>query len=154
MNGRRKLLVVLGAGAIAVPLACVAQQPANNPQIGYPSKPVRLVVAQSIGGNSGPAISSTSAPCAASVRPATGPAITRDRSSTRTPSSGRWPAGHGFGAASPIFSMVSTGETVTVVGSAAAVHGVQLASLGDVTFAVFPSVVVPAANVTVPLTDV
>ena len=40
----------------------------------------------------------TSAPCAASVRPATGPAITRDRSSTRTPASGRSPAGHGFGA--------------------------------------------------------
>ena len=43
--------------------------------------------------SSGPEISSTSAPCAASVRPATGPAITRDRSSTRSPASERSPFG-------------------------------------------------------------
>ena len=71
------------------------------------------MVSQSICGSSGPAISSTSAPCAASVRPATGPAITRDRSSTRTPESGRSPPGHGFGGASPIFSIVSTGNSAS-----------------------------------------
>ena len=43
------------------------------------------MVSQGIAGSSGPEISITSAPCAASVRPATGPAITRDRSSTRKP---------------------------------------------------------------------
>ena len=61
------------------------------------------MVSHGIAGRSGPEISSTSAPWAASVRPATGPAITRDRSSTRMPASGRSPLGHGFGAASPIF---------------------------------------------------
>ena len=65
-------------------------------------RPVSMV-SHGIAGSSGPEISSTSAPCAASVRPATGPAITRDRSSTRMPASGRSPLGHGFGAASPIF---------------------------------------------------
>ena len=53
-------------------------------------RPVSMV-SQGIDGRSGPEISSTSAPCAASVRPATGPAITRDRSSTRSPASGRSP---------------------------------------------------------------
>ena len=43
--------------------------------------------------------SSTSAPCAASVRPQTGPAMTRVRSSTRTPASGRWRRAAGASAA-------------------------------------------------------
>src|SRR5206468_1152214 len=37
-------------------------------------------------------ISNTSAPCAASVRPHTGPAMMRVRSRTLTPASGRWAA--------------------------------------------------------------
>src|SRR5216684_230684 len=49
------------------------------------------MVSQGIAARSGPEINSTSAPCTASVRPATGPAITRDRSSTCTPASGRSP---------------------------------------------------------------
>ncbi len=57
--------------------------------------------------------SSTSAPCAASVRPHTGPAITRVRSSTRTPDSGRSPGGSGCGGASPIFSIVNAGSAAT-----------------------------------------
>jgi putative ABC transport system substrate-binding protein len=35
MNNRRKLLVALGAGALAVPLASFAQQPAKIPRIGF-----------------------------------------------------------------------------------------------------------------------
>src|SRR5437879_6337156 len=51
-------------------------------------RPVSMV-SQGMAGSSGPEISSTSAPCAASVRPATGPAMTREGSSTRRPASGR-----------------------------------------------------------------
>ena len=61
----------------------------------------------------GPEIRRTSAPCTAKVRPATGPAITRDRSSTRSPASGRSPLGHGFDAASPIFSIDITGNSAS-----------------------------------------
>ena len=34
MNNRRKLLVALGAGALAAPIASFAQQPAKIPRIG------------------------------------------------------------------------------------------------------------------------
>ena len=54
------------------------------------------MVSQGIAGRSGPEISSTSAPCAASVRPATGPAITRDRSSTRNARERAVACGPGF----------------------------------------------------------
>src|SRR5690348_5772682 len=53
-------------------------------------------------GRSAALILSTSAPCAASVRAPTGPAMTRVRSRTRTPASGRSPPGSGSGGASPI----------------------------------------------------
>ena len=56
---------------------------------------------------------STSAPWAASVRPHTGPAMTRVRSSTLMPASGRSPAGSGCGGASPIRSIVNSGRPAT-----------------------------------------
>ena len=52
----------------------------------------------------------TSAPCAASVRPHTGPAMTRVRSSTRTPDSGRSAAASGAGGASPMRVISSSGS--------------------------------------------
>ena len=55
----------------------------------------------------------TSAPCAASVRPHTGPAMTRVRSSTRTPLSGRSPGGSGCGGASPMRSIENAGRPAT-----------------------------------------
>ena len=57
-------------------------------------RPVSITSA-SIAGRCAAVTLSTSAPCAASVRPHTGPAITRVRSSTLTPASGRSPAGSG-----------------------------------------------------------
>jgi hypothetical protein len=73
------------------------------------------MVSHGLAGRSGPQIKRTSAPCAASVRPATGAAITRDKSSTRNPSSGRLAAGQGFGAASPIFSIESVGNAANAL---------------------------------------
>lgn len=80
------------------------------------------MVSHGIAGRSGLEISSTSAPWAASVRPATGPAITRDRSSTRIPASGRVPAGQGFGAASPIFSIEISGSVASCFACGVADH--------------------------------
>ena len=80
------------------------------------------MVSHGIAGSSGPEISSTSAPCAASVRPATGPAITRDRSSTRMPASGRSPSGQGFGAASPIFAIEISGNPASALACGVADH--------------------------------
>ena len=58
---------------------------------------------------------STSAPCAARVRPQTGPAITRVRSSTLSPSKGRDASGgNGVGGASPMRSMRSGGSSAAV----------------------------------------
>ena len=89
------------------------------------------MVSHGIAGSSGPEISSTSAPCAASVRPATGPAITRDRSSTRMPASGRSPLGHGFGAASPIFVIEISGNPASALACGVADHCVMRAHEGD-----------------------
>ena len=80
------------------------------------------MVSQGMAGSSGPDTRSTSAPCAASVRPATGPAMTRERSSTRRPASGRSPFGHGFGGASPIFSIEISGSPASACACGSADH--------------------------------
>jgi len=56
---------------------------------------------------------STSAPNDARVRPHTGPAITRVRSSTRSPESARGPFPAGSGGASPILTISSSGSPAT-----------------------------------------
>lgn len=45
MNNRRKLIMALGAGALATPFGCFAQQPARIPRIGYLSATSPAVVA-------------------------------------------------------------------------------------------------------------
>lgn len=79
-----------------------------------------------LSGRSAAVTASTSAPWAASTRPHTGPAMTRDRSSTRTPVSGFGPAprrastvtrrgdGHGHTSAAPMRSRSSTGHASPV----------------------------------------
>ncbi len=64
-------------------------------------------------GRCGAETCSTSAPCEASIRPPSGPAITRVRSSTRTPASGRSPAPKGSGADSPMRTISSSGSSAT-----------------------------------------
>ena len=65
----------------------------------------------------------TSAPCAANVRPATGPAITRVRSSTRRPESGRSaPAGSSRAGASPILTISNSGRPATAFPCGCAAH--------------------------------
>ena len=54
--------------------------------------------------------SSTSAPCTASVRPHTGPAMMRVRSKTLISASGRGAADNASGGASPICSMLNSGS--------------------------------------------
>ena len=61
-------------------------------------------------GSLGEPIRSTSAPCAASVRPQVGPASTRVRSSARIPASGRAPGGSGSGGLSPTRITSTTGQ--------------------------------------------
>ncbi len=71
----------------------------------------------------GAVIRITSAPWAASVRPHTGPAITRVRSSTRTPESGRSASlGRARAGASPILLISITGRRATAWPCGCAAH--------------------------------
>ncbi len=68
----------------------------------------------------------TSAPWAASVRPHTGPAMTRVRSATRMPDSGRSPAGgSGRAGASPILLISSSGSCATALPCGCAAHSAR-----------------------------
>ena len=66
----------------------------------------------------------TSAPCSASVRAHVGPARTRVRSRTRTPESGRLPAGSGCGGASPILMIRTAADWPP--SASAATHATRL----------------------------
>jgi len=68
------------------------------------------ITSHSRNGSAGEAIRSTSAPCAASVRPHTGPATIRVRSSHANSREWRAPGASGRGAASPIRSIVKSGS--------------------------------------------
>ena len=85
-----------------------------------------------IAGRCGPVISSTSAPCAARVRPHTGPAMMRVRSSTRRPCNGcvvsAVQGGKGCGGASPMRSRLSTGSDATACPCRCASHCSKLRS--------------------------
>ena len=96
-----KLAQKISAFAINPRSAARPSSVARSAKLDSLPRPVSMV-SHGMAGRFGLVTSITSAPCAASVRPATGPAITRDRSSTRRPASGRSPAGHGRGSASPI----------------------------------------------------
>ena len=79
----------------------------------------------------GPVISSTSAPCAASVRPHTGPAMTRVRSSTRTPPNGRAAGGSACGGASPMRVIATRGSGLHRAGPADAGPLFEASHRGD-----------------------